>query len=85
MRPLRDSSELTCLELVQLVTDYLEGALSSRNRRRFERHLNACKDCPTYVQQMRETIRLTGVLRQDDLQPEVREELLAAFRDWKNR
>lgn len=85
MRPLRATPELTCLELVQLVTDYLEGALSARDRRRFERHLRACPDCPTYVQQMRETIRLAGVLREDDLRPEVRDELLAVLRDWKNR
>ncbi len=85
MRLLRGSPELTCLELVQLVTEYLEGGLSARDRRRFERHLRACKDCPTYIQQMRETIRLAGVLREDDVQPEVRDELLAVFRDWKNR
>ncbi len=85
MRPLRATPELTCLELVRLVTDYLEGALSTHDQRRFERHLRACPDCPTYVQQMRETIRLTGKLGEHDLQPEAREELLAAFRDWKNR
>ncbi len=85
MRSVRGTPELTCLELVQLVTDYLEGVLSARDRRRFERHLRACPDCPTYVQQMGETIRLAGVLREEDIQPRVRAELLAAFRDWKNR
>ncbi len=85
MRPMRPRPELTCRELVQLVTDYLEGDLSKRDRRRFERHLRTCKDCPTYVQQMRDTIRLAGVLREDDLRPEIRDELLSVFRDWKNR
>ncbi len=73
---------LTCREMVQLVTAYLEDELSARDRRRFERHLRHCEGCTTYVEQMRETIRLAGSLREDDLQPRVRDELLAAFRDW---
>ncbi len=68
--------------MVKLVTAYLEDGLSPRDRRRFERHLRSCEGCTTYVEQMRETIRLAGVLREDDLQPRVRDELLAAFRDW---
>ena len=77
--------KMTCRELVQLITDYLEGGLSRRDRRRFERHLRDCDGCPTYVEQMRETLRVVGVLGEDDLAPAVRDELLAAFRDWKNR
>ncbi len=73
---------LTCREMVQLVTAYLEDELSPRDRRRFERHLRSCDGCPTYVEQMRETIRLAGALREEDLQPRVRDELLAAFRGW---
>jgi anti-sigma factor RsiW len=76
---------MTCRELVQVITDYLEGSLSRRDRRRFERHIRGCDGCTTYVEQMRETIRLTGVLGEDDLAPEAREELLAVFRDWKSR
>ncbi len=68
--------------MVQLVTAYLEDGLSPRDRRRFERHLRGCDGCTTYLEQMRETIRLAGGLREDDLQPRVRDELLAAFRDW---
>ena len=78
-------SKMTCRELVQLITDYLEGALSRRDRRRFERHLRDCDGCPTYVEQMRETVRVGGVLGEDDLEPAARDELLAVFRDWKNR
>ena len=70
---------------MQLITDYLEGGLSRRDRRRFERHLRDCDGCPTYVEQMRETVRVAGVLGEDDLAPAVRDELLAVFRDWKNR
>jgi anti-sigma factor RsiW len=76
---------MTCRELVQVITDYLEGNLSRRDRRRFEAHIRGCDGCTTYVEQMRETIRLTGVLGEDDLEPAARDELLAVFRDWKNR
>jgi anti-sigma factor RsiW len=75
--------DLTCRELVQLITDYLEGGLSRRERRRFERHLRGCDGCTTYVEQVRETVRLAGVLGEGDLSPEVRDELLTAFRDWR--
>jgi anti-sigma factor RsiW len=76
---------MTCRELVQVITDYLEGTLSWRDRRRFERHLRECDGCTIYVEQMRETIRLAGVLGEDDLAPAARDELLAVFRDWKSR
>jgi anti-sigma factor RsiW len=75
---------MTCFELVRLITDYLEGDLPPRDRRRFKRHLRRCDGCTTYVEQMRETVRLTGVLREDDLAPKAREELLAVFGNWKN-
>jgi anti-sigma factor RsiW len=76
--------KMTCRELVQVITDYLEGTLSRRDTRRFERHLRECDGCTTYVEQMRETIRLAGVLGEDDLAPAVRDELLAVFRGWKS-
>jgi anti-sigma factor RsiW len=76
---------MTCRELVQLITAYLEDGLSRRDRRRFERHLRGCDGCTTYVEQMRATIRVTGVLREDDLEPAARDELLAVFRDWTTR
>jgi anti-sigma factor RsiW len=77
--------KMTCRELVQVITDYLDGSLSRRDTRRFERHLRECDGCTTYVEQMRETIRLTGVLGEDDLAPAARDELLAVFRNWKSR
>ncbi len=73
---------LTCQELVELVTHYLEGALAAADRQRFEAHLAACDGCTRYLAQMRETIRLTGGLREADLPAEARERLLAAFRRW---
>jgi anti-sigma factor RsiW len=74
---------LTCQELVELVTDYLEGALSRADRQRFEQHLDVCPGCVTFVEQIRETVRLTGRLREDDLAPAARDALLAQFRNWK--
>jgi anti-sigma factor RsiW len=75
--------EMTCQELVEAITDYLEGALGADDRRRFERHLDGCQDCREYLAQMRETVRLTGALRSDDLSPALQERLLDAFRGWR--
>jgi anti-sigma factor RsiW len=76
-------ADLTCKELVELVTDYLDGALSRRDRKRFEKHIDGCPNCSEYVAQFRETIRLTGTLREQDIPPEAAEELLALFNGWK--
>jgi anti-sigma factor RsiW len=75
--------QLSCQELVELVTDYLEGALPDEERVRLERHLQTCDGCRDYVEQMRTTISLTGEARPAALTPEVEEALLASFRDWK--
>jgi len=75
--------QLSCQELVELVTDYLEGALPDEERVRLERHLETCDGCRDYVEQMRTTISLTGEARPAALTPEVEEALLASFRDWK--
>lgn len=74
---------LACQELVELVTDYLEGRLSWIDRSRVEGHLAGCENCSTYLEQMRQTIRATGRLREDDIATEVREELLVAFRELR--
>ena len=57
--------DLVCQQAVELVTDYLEGALSRRDRRRFEAHLRACPNCTAYLEQIRMTIRLTGAIEPD--------------------
>ena len=77
-------ADLTCKELVELVTDYLEGSLSRRDRRRFEQHIAGCANCTEYVAQFRETIRLTGTLREQDVSKEAAAELLAVFAAWKH-
>jgi anti-sigma factor RsiW len=74
---------LTCHQLVELVTDYLEDSLAHDVRARFELHLGVCPGCVDYLDQLRATIRATGQLREESLQPEVRDQLLAAFRTWR--
>jgi anti-sigma factor RsiW len=74
---------LVCRELVELVTDYLEGRLSAADRSRFEEHLDECDGCTAYVEQMRRTIEALGHIPEESLSPEAERELLAAFRDWR--
>jgi anti-sigma factor RsiW len=76
--------EMTCRELVEVITDYLEGTMAALDRERFESHLRECPYCATYLEQMRETIATVGELREESLEPRVREELLARFRDWRS-
>ncbi|HYZ76339.1 MAG TPA: zf-HC2 domain-containing protein [Gaiellaceae bacterium] len=76
--------DMACRELVEVITDYLEGTMPARDRRRLERHLTACDGCTAYLEQMRETISLTGRLREKDVPPELEDRLLAAFRGWKS-
>ena len=80
---LRKPKKLTCRELVELVTEYLDGSLSRRDRARFEAHLDGCTNCTEYVEQFRETIRLTSSLRESDVSPEAEAVLLAQFESWK--
>ena len=76
--------EIVCQEVVELVSDYLEGTLSRGARRRFERHLAACPHCTEYLAQMRETIRLSGRLLGSDLSPQMREEFGELYRRWRD-
>jgi len=82
MSLLRPQPPLVCQEIVELVTDYLEGTLSRRDRRRFEQHLAGCEHCTEYVAQMRETLRLTGRLVPEDLSPQMDSELSELYRRW---
>jgi predicted anti-sigma-YlaC factor YlaD len=75
--------DLSCQEVVELVTDYLEGALAPADRVRVEEHLHACDGCLAYVDQVRDTVRIVGALREEDLHPRVRAELVGAFRGWR--
>jgi anti-sigma factor RsiW len=75
--------EMTCRELVDVITDYVEGKLSKKDRDRFEAHIEECPYCLNYLEQMRETIVTLGALREESLSAQTRERLLEAFRDWR--
>ena len=77
------ASELTCRELVDLVTDYLEDALPHHERLRFENHLAECVGCQRYLHHIRLTIATVGHLREEDLPAMARDNLLSVFRTWK--
>jgi hypothetical protein len=81
---MRLDRELTCAQLVELVTDYLERRLTLRDTERFEEHITFCDGCSRYFDQMRATIAATGHLREDDLPKELQERLLDAFRGWSS-
>jgi len=83
MRLLRRPPDLACQQVVELVTEYLEGSLSRADRKRFEGHLRGCPNCTTYLEQMRVTIAATGTLSVEDLSPEAADEFTALFRRWQ--
>jgi anti-sigma factor RsiW len=74
--------QLSCQELVELVTDYLEGALSPDEAARFNEHIGICDGCREYLVQMETTVRFVGRLAPEDLSPEAEQALLGAFRRW---
>jgi len=78
------NSEFGCQEMIEVVTNYLDDALPPDEHERFERHLSYCAGCSTYVDQMRETIRQTGMVSDEEsLPPALRDEIVAQFRTWK--
>ena len=77
--------EMTCQELVELVTAYLEMTLPTDDTARFEAHIAGCADCTRYLRQMRQTIRLTGMLSEETIPDDGKAQLLDAFRTWKHK
>lgn len=77
-----DTTDLTCRDMVELVTGYLEETLPAPERARFEQHLEGCDGCSRYLDQMRTTIRLTGSLREEAIPTGHLVRLTQAFRDW---
>lgn len=78
-----DSRPLNCNELVELVTDYLDGTLDLETRARFDEHLMGCEGCDNYLQQFRTTVATLGKVPEDALEPVFRDKLLDAFRGWR--
>lgn len=77
------ADDMPCRDVVEIVTSYLDGDLDPALLARFEAHLAACPDCVRYVEQMRQTIALTGAATEpEDLPPALREHLERAFQDW---
>jgi predicted anti-sigma-YlaC factor YlaD len=79
---MRLDRELTCAEVVEVITSYLEDTMPLVDRERFEEHLALCDGCSTYFEQMRLTIATTGRLRARDIPEPLEEGLLQAFRSW---
>ena len=77
--------ELTCKELVELVTEYLENTLAPAERTRFDTHLATCPGCTSYLDQMRKTLQSLGSLSEEAFPAEARDRLLDVFRQWKQR
>jgi anti-sigma factor RsiW len=75
--------ELTCREVVELVTDYVEGTMDAELRAAFDAHLVGCDGCTHYVDQIEATIRLAGTIEPRALAPEFRAGLVEAFRDFR--
>ena len=82
LRRRRGPSNLTCHEFVETITDYLEGTLPADRRASLDAHLAGCPGCSAYLDQMREVLRLTGMLREDQIPADARTDLLAVFHRW---
>jgi anti-sigma factor RsiW len=76
-------TDIMCRQAVELMTDYLEGALSDLDRARLEAHLGACPHCTEYLDQIRRTIAAVGRVAPESLAPEALDELVALYRQWK--
>jgi anti-sigma factor RsiW len=76
---------MTCREIVELMTAYLEGTLSPRDRARFEEHIAGCDGCTAYLAQLRVTMRVVGRLADEPIPEPLGQELLSAFRTWRSQ
>jgi anti-sigma factor RsiW len=76
-------SEIVCQQWVEMVTDYLEGALPPKLQQAADRHLAGCPHCREYLEQMRRTITMASALRDEDVPDDVVEALTRAFSDYR--
>lgn len=72
----------SCKEVVELASEYLEGAMTTEQMTRFELHMNLCDGCSSFVEQVRATVGMANLLPEDEIPDDVKSKLLAAFRDW---
>jgi predicted anti-sigma-YlaC factor YlaD len=72
---------MQCSELVQLVTDYLEGALPSRGRQAFDEHLAGCAGCRAYVEQTRQAVSMLGAAAPEEVDDDLCADLLDLFKE----
>ena len=79
----RTPAGVPCQQVVEMVTDYVEGVMPAAERRRLEHHLTGCAHCTEYLAQIHETIRLAGRLTPEDLTPAMRTELTDLYRRWR--
>ena len=75
---------MTCRQVVELMTEYLEDALSALDRARFEEHIAGCDGCRAYLAQLRTTKRVVGKLADEPIPEPLEAELVKAFRDWRS-
>ena len=78
-----DAHDITCRQAVALMTDYLDGTLGQDDRDLVEAHLGECESCAEHLRQIRITVRVTGRIREDDLDPAAREDLMDLYRRWR--
>jgi anti-sigma factor RsiW len=74
---------MNCRQIVELMTDYLEGALSESDRQRFEAHMSGCDGCTEYLEQLRTTLGLARRVVDESIPAELEAELLHAFKNWR--
>jgi anti-sigma factor RsiW len=79
------ADDLICRELVEVITDFVEGAMSDADRTRFEHHLGACAGCTAVMSQFRTTIEVTGRLTEDKVSEAQRDAMREVFRGWRAR
>jgi anti-sigma factor RsiW len=77
------ADHVSCQEVVELVTEYLDESLAPADAALFEQHLNFCEGCVWYVDQLRATIETVGEIREEDIPPETKQRLMSAFREWR--
>ena len=78
-----DAHDITCRQVVALMTDYLDDALGPDDQALMEAHLAECEGCAEHLRQIRITVAVTGRIREEDLTPAVRDDLMDLYRRWR--